>query len=199
MVPAEIKTASFSDYQAIYSIYEPYVLHTVASFETEAPGIEQFKARIEGSIDTFPWLVAVVNGTVAGYAYAGKHRIRSGYRWAVETSIYVDSNWHRHGIATGLYTSLLLILRLLGYRSALAGITLPNEPSVRFHESMGFIPVGIYRNIGYKAGSWHDVGWWQANLNDYEESPTPPGMFRDSLNTDLLQAALECGTKKLRT
>lgn len=73
-----------------------------------------------------------------------------------------------------MYTSLFAILRLQGYHNALAGITLPNPGSEGIHRSMGFQPVGVYKNIGYKCGRWHDVAWSQLALREPEPEPRPP-------------------------
>ena len=110
------------------------------------------------------WLVAERDGQVVGYAYGGTHRERAAYRWTVEVSAYVDRSAHRSGIGRELYTELFARLKDRGFRLLVAGVTLPNEASVGIHEAMGFQLVGVYKNIGYKAGEWWDVGWWQLDL-----------------------------------
>ena len=101
---------------------------------------------------------------IVGYAYASAHHERAAYRWSVSTAIYVSRDHHRRGAGRALYTTLFALLRALGYRQATAGITLPNPASVGLHEAFGFAPVGVYRQIGYKMGEWHDVGWYQAEI-----------------------------------
>ena len=96
---------------------------------------------------------------MVGYAYAGRHRSREAYQWSVEVSVYVAENQHRRGVGRALYTSLVECLRLQGFFHAYAGITLPNPASVGLHESLGFQPVGVYKDVGYKLGQWHTVGW----------------------------------------
>jgi L-amino acid N-acyltransferase YncA len=81
-----------------------------------------------------------------------------------------------------LYTPLLGILKDLGYYSALAGIALPNPASVGLHEAVGFQPIGIYRNIGYKLNAWRDVGWWQRQLRVYASDPKPPLPVSDNVS-----------------
>jgi L-amino acid N-acyltransferase YncA len=110
------------------------------------------------------WLVAERDGQVLGYAYGAPHRERAAYNWTVEVSAYVDQSAYRTGLGRRLYTELFERLRSMGFRLLVAGITLPNEASVAIHEAMGFEPVGVYRNIGFKNGEWWDVGWWQLDL-----------------------------------
>lgn len=158
-----VRAASQTDATAILGIYAPYVERTAISFETDVPTVEAFAERIDAR---YPWLVAEVDGRVAGYAYAGPHRTRSAYRWCAEVSTYVDETYHRRGVARLLYSELFDELRAAGFVNAYAGIVLPNEASVGLHESLGFEPIGIYRRIGFKMGRWHDVGWWGLRLQE---------------------------------
>jgi L-amino acid N-acyltransferase YncA len=160
-----IERATEADADGILDIYGPLIDATTITFETERPTREQMAARIREIGGAFPWLVWREKGKVAGYAYASSHRARAAYRWAVEVSVYVDAKRHRKGIARSLYLKLFEILRAQRLELALAGITLPNDASVRFHESMGFEPIGVYREIGFKHGAWRDVGWWRLPLN----------------------------------
>ncbi len=169
-----IRLATSADVAAILAIYAPIVRETAISFEVEVPTAAEMQQRIEVTMRTLPWLVAEAGGEVRGYAYASKHRERAAYQWSVDVSVYVAPEARRIGIARALYEPLLGILEDLGYSSAFAGIALPNEASVRFHESMGFRPIGVYRKVGYKQGAWHDVGWWQRELRDYGLAPEPP-------------------------
>jgi phosphinothricin acetyltransferase len=110
------------------------------------------------------WLVAVVDGAVAGYAYGSQHRTRAAYASSCDVAVYVGPAHGRHGIGRALYAELLPVLADKGYHAAFAGIALPNDASVGLHEAMGFTPVGIYREVGWKLGGWRDVGWWQRLL-----------------------------------
>ena len=115
---------------------------------------------------------------VVGFAYGAPHRERAAYRWTADVPVYVDSAHHRRGFGRQLYEALFELLRRQRLQIACAGVTLPNEGSVRLHEALGFEPVGVYRGIGYKAGAWHDVGWWQLRLDATEgppPEPLPPG------------------------
>lgn len=171
---AAIRLATATDAAAICAIYRPIVETTVISFETEPPGETEMRRRIRETLHTHPWLVAEHGGEVIGYAYAGPHRSRAAYQWSAEVSVYVHPAHQRQGHAGRLYRALLSTLRLQGFLNAYAGIALPNPASVRLHESLGFRPVGVYERIGFKAGMWHDVGWWQLRLQEVEEEPAPP-------------------------
>lgn len=152
------------DAAACAVVYGPYVRDTVISFEDEAPSEAEMRRRIEATCARYPWLVAEEEGRVVGYAYASQHRTRAAYRWAVDVAIYLDSGQHRRGIGRALYEALFERLTGQSFRMACAGITLPNPASVALHEKLGFQVVGTYRQIGWKAGHWHDVSWYQRQL-----------------------------------
>lgn len=166
--------ARAEDAEGILAIYAPIVRETTISFELEPPTIEEMRGRIETTLRRLPWLVCEADGGIAGYAYASRHRERAAYQWSVDVSVYVAERERGKGLGRGLYTPLLGMLEDLGYYSALAGIALPNPASVGLHEAMGFRPIGIYRNIGYKLGAWRDVGWWQKQLRDHGDPPEAP-------------------------
>ena len=111
------------------------------------------------------WLVAERDGRIIGYAYGGSHRARAAYNATVEVSAYVDRAQQRGGVGRELYLSLFDRLKDNGFRLLVAGITLPNEASVSFHQALGFTRVGVFRNIGFKFDTWYDVGWWQLDLH----------------------------------
>jgi L-amino acid N-acyltransferase YncA len=169
-----IRFAVDADADAIAAIYRPVVELTAISFETDAPGRAEMARRIAETMPAYPWLVCEIEGAVAGYAYATRHRVRGAYRWSVDTSVYIADTHRRRGVGTGLYASLFAILNAQGYVNAYAGIALPNPGSVGLHESVGFEPIGVYRHVGYKLGRWHDVGWWQLALREHEHAPAEP-------------------------
>lgn len=162
---------------AIAAIYAPYVKSTAISFEIEPPTAEVMAQRIAGTLETHPWLVADCDGQIAGYCYAGKHRERPAYGWTVDTTIYLDKAVHHRGIGRALYSVLLDILRFQGFCSAFAEIVLPNPASIRLHESTGFRAIGIHKNIGFKLGQWHDIGYWCMELTEPTLSPKEPVPF----------------------
>jgi len=172
-----IRTTRLNDAVAIAAIYAPIVRDTAISFEIDPPSPDDLRERIRGSIDTYPWLSAQIDDAMAGYAYAGRHRERAAYRWSVEVSVYVHPEYRRRGVAHALYTRLVQILARQGFRSAFAGITLPNVASVGLHEALGFTPLGVYRQVGFKLGAWREVGWWRLGLSAAEGPPTEPIRF----------------------
>jgi phosphinothricin acetyltransferase len=169
------------DAAACSAIYAPFVTHGAASFEESAPDASELARRIASVSADYPWLVAEDDGTLAGYAYACRHRERAAYRWTCETTIYLAEGFRGRGVGKVLYGALFELLRRQGLRTALAGITLPNPASVALHESCGFRPVGVYRNIGHKQGAWRDVGWWALELGaahgDPPRDPGPPAVL----------------------
>jgi L-amino acid N-acyltransferase YncA len=174
-----LRIASLDDAASVAAIYAPYVRDTVVSFELEAPTIDEMRERIEGVLERHLWLLACRGADVVGYAYASPHRTRAAYQWSVDVAVYLEATSHRRGIARRLYTALMALLARQGYVNAYAGITVPNPASVGFHEAMGFAPVGVYRQVGYKHGAWRDVGWWCRRLHDCPEGPPDPRSVRD--------------------
>jgi L-amino acid N-acyltransferase YncA len=172
-----MRVAIADDASSILDIYAPYIEKTSYTFETEIPSIESFKDRITSCLQNWPWLVCELNGVVAGYAYASRHRERIAYQWSAECSVYIHDNYQRLGIAKALYTALINILKVQGYRNLYAVINLPNDKSVSFHEELKFEYFATYQNVGYKLGKWKNVGWWQLQLNEYSMEPSSPLKF----------------------
>lgn len=169
-----VRPAAPRDAAAVRAIYAPIVQNTAISFELAVPTAEEMAKRISSTTTTWPWLVADSGATVVGYAYAGAFRTRPAYRWSVETSVYVDGGARRLGVGRLLYTRLIELLLDQGFVSAFAGVALPNEASVSFHERLGYRPVGVFPAAGYKLGRWYDVGWWHLALNEPVHEPMSP-------------------------
>lgn len=159
------------DAAAVAAIYEHYVLHDTATFETEPPDVSVMQGRIESVLARgLPYLVAEVDGKVAGYAYAGPFRDRAAYRFTLESTIYLAPDVRRAGLGTALYAELLARLRALTgsahapVHSLMGVIALPHPASVALHERLGFQHVGTVRDAGFKFERWIDVGYWQLML-----------------------------------
>jgi len=192
-----LRMANEQDAAAIRAIYAPFCDNSVTSFESGAPSLEEMQSRIRKITAQFPWLVCECDGAVLGYAYAGAHRERAAYRWAVDVAVYIGEGSRRLGVGRALYTALFQILVAQGYFKAYAGVTLPNPASVGLHEAMGFKPVGVYRGVGHKFGAWHDVGWWQLALQPERVEPAEPRSVREIDSSADYQDALVAGAKLL--
>lgn len=160
----DIRLIREEDSAAVLDIYAPYVRETAVTFELEVPTVEVFWQRAQKNLEEAPFLVCEIDGKIAAYTYASRHRSRGAYQWTRELSVYVHPHYRKRKIATTLYLTIIQLLKLQNYRNALAGITMPNKASVDLHEQMGFELVGIYNNIGYKLGKAHQVGWWERTL-----------------------------------
>jgi Sortase and related acyltransferases len=184
-----IRLATPGDAHGIHAIYAPIVRGTAISFELEPPGEEAIAARIAQTLARFPWLVAEDGEGIAGYAYASEHRERPAYQWSVDVSCYVHERSRRRGIGRALYEAIKRVLRAQGFRNAFAGVALPNAASVALHESVGFVALGRYRNVGFKLGEWRDSLWLQCALGELPDEPPAPTPLPE-LRQDVLHAAL---------
>ncbi len=193
-----VRLAGPADGPALAEIYRPAVTDSVISFELDPPDAEEMVRRVAYTLERTPWLVCEVDGCVVGYAYAGRWRDRPAYQWSVEVSAYIREGARRMGVARTLYTSLFAVLKLQGFRSALAGITLPNDASVGVHTALGFKPVGVYHKVGYKYGAWHDTGWYEREIAPHDLSPIAPLNIHELYDTDPFRSAIEAGAPSAR-
>lgn len=157
----EIRAATPDDLPAIQAIYAPYVRETSISFEEEVPSLSALSTRMKAA---HIYLVAEDENGILGYAYASEHRSRAAYRFSCDVSVYVARHTHRKGIGTALYDELLPRLKAMGFHNAYGGLNLPNPASVALHEAFNFHHIGTFREVGFKFGKWHDVGWWERHL-----------------------------------
>jgi phosphinothricin acetyltransferase len=174
-----IRLARPADAAGILDIYTPYINNTSLTFETEPPSLAEFEERIRSYLINWPWLVCEEQGRITGYAYGSKYRERTAYQWCVECSVYVHDEYMRKGVGKALYSRMFELLKMQGYRNVYAVINLPNDSSVRFHESLGFRWFATFEKVGYKLGNWKNVGWWQLTINEYSSEPPPPVKFSD--------------------
>jgi len=194
-----IRLATAADGGRLAEIYAPAVVDSGISFEVDPPDAAEMVRRVGYVTERTPWLVCEHRGVVAGYAYAGRHRERAAYDWSVEVSAYVGAEHHRAGVARALYTSLFAALAVQGFHNAYAGVALPNDASIAFHKAMGFTPVGTYRQVGYKAGLWRDVSWFERTIAPHADVPRPPRLLPDVRDDAAFIAALSAGEPLLRT
>ncbi len=168
-MPPTIRLAVPDDAEQVQAVYAPYC-RTPISFEPEPPGAEEIRGR----------LVKIL-----------------AYRWSVDTSVYARQGRHRRGVGRALYTSLLALLPLQGFVNAYAGVTLPNPASVGLHKAMGFQQVGVYQQVGFKCGAWHDVAWFQRPLQARSSDPPPPRELEEALSLPGWTEALASGLRFL--
>lgn len=159
-----VRAARAEDFDAIAALVNVYIRSTAIHFGYEEQTAEELLAMCHKGAARYPWVVAEVDGAFAGYAKAGVWRERAAYQWTPECGVYVEKRFQRLGVGRALYARLFEVMREQGFESVIAGITLPNEASVRLHEAMGFAPAGVVRRAGWKLEKWWDVGFWQKEL-----------------------------------
>lgn len=195
------RTAAPADAEALLRIYAPYVRETAISFEYEVPTTEEFRGRIEHTLRTYPYIVAVEQeaadvsdgsdagkavpsaqrGRILGYAYVGRLHDRAAYDWSVETSIYVDRSLRHHGLGRQLYARLEALLRAMRIVNVNACIAYPataedpyldtNSPD--FHAHLGYQMVGRFHRCAYKFDRWYDMIWMEKRITALPEKPLP--------------------------
>lgn len=174
MTPPFIRFATLADIPAIRKIYAPYVAETTVSFEAEPPGEAEMARRIEERKDRYPFLVGEQDGVIAGYACAGPMGSRTGWDWAVESSIYIAREYKAAGIGRALYGALFALLEWQGYCEVYAIIAVPNPESEGFHTRMGFRREGLLNRAGRKFGRVIGVAYYAKTLHADEGDPPLP-------------------------
>lgn len=180
----KVRTAVEEDAQAVLEIYAPYIKKTAITFEYEVPTLEEMKERIRNTKKKYPYLVAEVDGKIAGYAYAGTFKARSAYDWCVETSIYIEQDKKRMGIGKVLYQALESVLKEQGILNLNACIANPavedeylTKDSIRFHEHLGYRVVGEFHQCGYKFHRWYHMVWMEKHIAAHTEEQKPVKWF----------------------
>ncbi len=168
MSSLEIRSATTADLPVITEIYEHAVRFGTATFELIPPDLPEMTRRFRALMDGgFPYLVAALDGSVAGYAYAGPYRPRPAYRFTVENSVYLQPAVHRRGIGLQLLQRLIDECEPRGYRQMIAVIgDSANAGSVGVHRSCGFQMIGTHPNVGFKFGRWLDTVMMQRPLGE---------------------------------
>ena len=175
-----IHRAKRDNLPTILTISNHYAQTTPANFAVEPESLEQWQLDFDATHKHYPWLVAIGDGgAVVGFAKASPWKGRCAYAYSAEITVYLQPELRSRGFGRALYEKLFAVLRAQGYRTILAGITLPNEPSVRLHESMGMKRVALLERVGWKFDRWHDVGYWEAQLVDSDAPPTPMQLVAD--------------------
>lgn len=169
-----IQQVSVDDAKDLLTIYAPYVEKTAVSFEVEVPSLDEFRERIVNISSRYPYIKAVDNGEIIGYAYANSFKTRKAYDWAVETTIYIKEDCRRQGTGRLLYEELESRLRNMGILNMNACISSPaadskylTDDSFYFHKKMGFDLVGRFHQCGYKFDEWFDMIWMEKMIGEH--------------------------------
>ena len=168
-----LRRAHLEDAEAILEIYAPYIRNTNITFEYEVPSLSEFRDRMAGIMEGYPYLICEIDGIAAGYAYAHRYKERAAYQWSAELSIYLGRDSTGRGLGRRLYGALMELLRLQGVRTVYGCVTLPNAGSEGLHAAMGFRLTGTWHRAGFKCGAWRDVGWFEKTIAPYDPSPAP--------------------------
>lgn len=176
-----IRSVTEEDAAALVSIYEYYVKNTAITFEYEVPSVEEFQNRIRHTLEKYPYLAAVRNERIVGYAYAGSFVGREAYNWSAELSIYLDHTMQKQGIGRLLYQTMEKQLKDMGIRNLYACIGCPEKEedeyltfnSRDFHAHLGFRLVGTFHQCGSKFGRWYNMIWMEKIIGSHPVPPQP--------------------------
>lgn len=174
----EIRTATIDDAKDLLDIYAPYVEKTAVSFEYTTPTVSEFKNRIKNVLAEYPYLVAIMEHQIVGYAYASSFHSREAYKHSAEVSIYIKQDCRRNGIGRALYTELEQILKKQNVYTLCACIAVPdsvdehlNNDSERFHKKMGYKTVGKHAFCGFKFNKWYSMIWMEKDIAKKDNNP----------------------------
>ncbi len=168
-----LRPVTVADAAELVSIYAPYVQQTAVTYEYEVPSVEEFRGRIANTIRKYPYLAAVEEGVILGYAYASAFHPRAAFRWTAEVTVYLRKEAHGRGIGRMLYEALEEGLKKQNVQTAIALIADPNPESVAFHEKMGYAVAGRLTNCAYKLGQWRGMHYMEKSLGEHRGEPKP--------------------------
>lgn len=157
-----IREATLEDAAQIAEIYNYYIETSHATFELETIDAAEMANRISETFQkNYPFFVCEENAEIVGYAYGRYFRPRRAYMYSIEVSVYIRSGADGKGVGTLLYERLFSEISQQNFHAIIAGISLPNDASIRLHEKFGFEKVAHFREVGFKFGRWIDVGYWE--------------------------------------
>jgi phosphinothricin acetyltransferase len=162
-----VRPAQIADAADCQAIYGHHVIHGAGTFEEVPPTIAEIEARMAAiTARGLPYLVAQIDGRVAGFAYAGPFRLRAAYRYTAEDSIYIHPDFQGRGVGKRLLGEVVAVCERMGLHQLLAVIgDSANAGSIGVHRACGFEPIGVTPGLGFKHGRWVDVVWMQKALN----------------------------------
>ncbi len=175
-----IRIATPEDAAELLEIYIPYITNTAITFEYDIPSVNEFADRMRQTLKRYPYLVAVSEGRLIGYAYASPFKGRAAYDWSVETTIYLRPDCKGKGYGKKLYYALEDILKkqnFINLNACIAYASVEDEhlsnTSALFHEHLGYKKVAHFTKCGYKFGTWYDMIWMEKLLADHPAHPMP--------------------------
>lgn len=169
-----LRLATPEDAGRLLEIYSYYVEKTAITFEYVTPTAEEFRERMKGISERYPYLVAVQGEKILGYAYAGPFHPRAAYHWASEVTIYLDKDARKLGLGKMLYEKLEEILKDMGILNLYACIGYPEKDdeyltanSAQFHAHLGYYVVGTFQNCGYKFQRWYHMIFMEKIIGEH--------------------------------
>jgi len=194
-----LRIVTEDDAKEILAIYEYYVKNTAITFEYDLPCIQEFKSKIRNTSLRYPYIAAVKDREIIGYAYTGPFVGRAAYQWSCETAIYLEKSKRRLGAGRLLYQALEKISQIQNIINLNACIGYPqfedeylNKDSFLFHQHMGFSWVGEFHQCGYKFGRWYNMIWMEKILSRHIPNPSPVIPFASLSRKDLQDAGVLC-------
>ena len=191
----KIRPATEADAAEILNIYAPYITDTAITFEYDVPTLEEFTGRIRHTLEKYPYLVAVRDSEIIGYAYAGAFYGRAAYDWSAETTIYVKKGCSHSGVGKLLYQALETALKAQNIINLYACIGYPEiedeyltKNSAQFHAHLGYRMVGEFYHCGYKFDRWYNMVWMEKLLDPEIKHPKPIKWMEE--NREELEAVL---------
>lgn len=170
--------ATEADAEEILGIYSLYILDTAITFEYDVPSVVEFSNRIRNTLKKYPYLVALEEDKIVGYAYASEFKGRAAYDWSVETTVYLNVDAKGKGIGKILYFALEDILKrqnILNLNACIAFASVEDDhldnSSVSFHEKAGYFKVAHFTKCGYKFNTWYDMIWMEKHIGEHPEKP----------------------------
>lgn len=175
-----VRNAAVKDAGRILEIYDYYVKNTAITFEYDTPSLDEFKGRMEKTMQRYPYLVILKDGYIEGFAYAGAFVSRAAYDWSCEMTVYLDFNAHKCGMGRIIYEALEKALYDMGILNLYACIAYPERDdeyltanSADFHAHLGFVKVGEFHKCGYKFGRWYNMVWMEKMIGEHRTNPRP--------------------------
>ena len=191
-----MRVATPDDAAAILEIYAPYVRNTAITFEYDVPSVFEFRKRIENTLEKYPYIVAVKEDEIIGYAYIGAFVGRAAYNWSAETTVYLRGDKKKLGLGRMLYQAIERISAAQNILNLNACIGVPESEdeyltrnSVDFHTHMGYSLVGEFHKCGFKFGRWYDMVWMEKIIGKHDGNPALMIPF-SKLNTETIAMLL---------